>query len=196
LKRGSVLHSLIGEMERARFTGYCKIVSEKAPVLLVFSDGKIVLAECGTLIAHAAMEEISHSGDTPVDSSLHELSSAQIQLALEFNHEARVDAGVKPGRIYIARSQPRRDDTTPHPKSPTVGPSTGSHRVTVPERSSDHRTFVPADEETALLIRDLDALDSLDIQAMTENFRASCRQMIKKLELEHLLEKDARDEGS
>ena len=41
-------------------------------------------------------------------------------------------------------------------------------------------------------MRDLDALDALDIQTMTEKFRANCRQMIEKLELEHLLEKNTR----
>ncbi|HON82436.1 MAG TPA: hypothetical protein PLN56_10290 [Methanoregulaceae archaeon] len=192
LKRGYNLHSLIREMEGVCFSGYCKILSDKVPLLLVFSDGKIVLAEYGTLVAHAAMEEISHTRDKPVDGLLHELSFAQIKLALEFNPSARVDGGEKPADLYTVQPQPRRDAPTGKPKSPAVLSDNAPHRVTVPGSSRDPLTSVPVkDEEITLLIQDLDALDALDIQAMAKKFRMNCRQMIEKLELEHLLDKNA-----
>lgn len=194
LKRGMGLHSLIREMEEACLTGYCKIVSGDTPILLVFSNGKIILAEYGTLTARAAMEEISRTGGGQVDAVLHELSDAQIELALEFNPSARVDR--TEGRGAGMRST--LSGSRPHPVPPYRGSSPAgsgrlSSRGTEPATFSRHGIASGAsDEETSLLMRDLDALDALDIETMTEKFRANCRQMIEKLELEHLLEKNAR----
>ncbi len=194
LKRGLDLHSLIREMEEACLSGYCKVVSGEPSILLVFSSGKIILAEYGSLTARAAMEEISRTGGEPVDAVLHDLSDAQIELALEFNPSARIDragrgtAGMRspiPASRHRLVPTHRQSFPAGSGKVPPVGPEPGRF---------SGRGIPPgaADEETSLLMRDLDALDALDIQTMTEKFRANCRQMIEKLELEHLLEKNAR----
>jgi hypothetical protein len=194
LKRGSGLHSLIREMEEACLSGYCKIISGETPLLLVFSKGKIILAEYGTLTAHAAMDEISRSGGQPVDAVLHDLSDAQIQLALEFNPSARVGRGAeRPEGMRSAAPAPRHVPAHSHTGSSPADYGRMSSRKTEPGGLSGHVfTSETADDETSLLMRDLDALDALDIQTMTEKFRANCRQMIEKLELEHLLEKNTR----
>jgi hypothetical protein len=194
LRRGSGLHSLIREMEEACLSGYCKIVSGETPILLVFSTGEIILAEYGTLSARAAMDEISRAGGQPVDAVLHDLSDAQIQLALEFNPSARVNRGREgPAGMRSPAPAPRHD----------LAPLRTGHSLEDSGRRSSRKTEPgglsgsglrsgTADDETSLLMRDLDALDALDIQTMTEKFRANCRQMIEKLELEHLLEKNTR----
>ena len=194
LKRGAGLHSLIREMEETCFSGYCKIISGENPFLLVFSKGKIILAEYGTLTARAAMDEISRSGGQPVDAVLHDLSDAQIQLALEFNPSAWVGrGGEKPEGMRSAAPAPRHDPVLSSTGSSPADYGRMSSRMTEPGGSSGHiSTSETADDETSLLMRDLDALDALDIQTMTEKFRANCRQMIEKLELEHLLEKNTR----
>jgi hypothetical protein len=198
LKKGLPLHSLIREMADSGLTGYCKIVSSKTSILLVFSGGKIILAECGALTSRAAMDEISRTGGEPVDAVLHDLSETQIKLALEFNPSARVDQqgrvdrpGTEPAGQRSTADAPRVVFTLP-PEGPAKIPSR------VLERGGFSGHPIPSaggEDETALLMRDLDALDALGIQTMTEKFRANCRQMIEKLELEHLLEKNQRNEN-
>ncbi len=51
------------------------------------------------------------------------------------------------------------------------------------------------DDEVSLLIRELDALDGLEIESMAEKFRANCRLMIEKLDLEYLLEQNSGKEN-
>jgi hypothetical protein len=191
LKRGTDLHSLISEMERACLSGYCKIMTGETPILLVFSNGRIILVECGTLTARAAMEELSRAGGEPVDAVLHDLSDSQLKLALEFNPSARVDQRVEAAGVRPAAPAPGHDIPLHHRQS-SPGESRGvSSRGKEPGRFSGHSVpSPPSDDEASLLMRDLDALDALDIQTMTEKFRANCRQMIEKLELEHLLEKN------
>ncbi|NYT20390.1 MAG: hypothetical protein GKC07_01140 [Methanomicrobiales archaeon] len=193
LKRGSGLHSLIREMEEECLSGYCKIVSGETSILLVFSDGKIVLAEYGSLAARAAMDAISRTGEEPVDAVLHGLSDAQIELALEFNPSARIDRAARAPTGMRSPPPPLRHNIPrPHPEPRAAGTGSGAHRAMEPGFPGRGIPSEPADDETSLLMRDLDALDALDIQAMTEKFRANCRQMIEKLELEHLLEKSTR----
>jgi len=193
LKRGSDLHSLIREMERACLSGYCKIMTGETSILLVFSNGRIILAEYGTLTARAAMEELSRAGGQPVDAVLHDLSDSQLRLALEFNPSARVDRGVEPAGSHPAAPAPGHDIPLHHRESPPEDSRGVSSRGKETVRFPGHRVLSPpSDDEASLLMRDLDALDALDIQTMTEKFRANCRQMIEKLELEHLLEKDTR----
>ncbi|NTW92114.1 MAG: hypothetical protein HGA40_01550, partial [Methanoregulaceae archaeon] len=85
IKRESGLHSLISHMAEVSLSGYCKIISDETPILLVFRNGTIILAECGALKGPAAMEQISSLGDRMVDVVLHDLNEPQLGLALEFN---------------------------------------------------------------------------------------------------------------
>jgi len=193
LKRGSDLHSLIREMETACLSGYCKIMSGETSILLVFSNGRIILAEYGTLTARAAMDELSRAGGQPVDAVLHDLSDAQLKLALEFNPSARVDRGMQPVGVHSSAPPPGHDIPLHHRGSSPADPRSRSSGGGRGGGFSGHGFPSPStDDEAALLMRDLDALDALDIEIMTEKFRSNCRQMIEKLELEHLLEKNTR----
>jgi hypothetical protein len=193
LKRGSDLHSLIREMETACLSGYCKIMSGETSILLVFSNGRIILAEYGTLTGRAAMDEMSRTGGQPVDAVLHDLSDAQLKLALEFNPSTRVDRGMQPAGVPAAAPPPRYDSPLYHRESPPAHSRSASSHGKEPGGISGYGFPPPsADDDAALLMRDLDALDALDIQTMTEKFRSNCRQMIEKLELEYLLEKSTR----
>jgi hypothetical protein len=193
LKRGLDLHSLIREMEKACLSGYCKIMTGETSIMLVLSNGRIILAEYGTLTARAAMEELSRAGGEPVDAVLHDLSDSQLKLALEFNPSARVDRGVEPAGVHPAVPAPGHDIPLHHRVSAAADSRGASSRGKETRGFPGHGVpSPPSDDEASLLMRDLDALDSLDIQTMTEKFRANCRQMIEKLELEHLLEKNTR----
>jgi hypothetical protein len=48
-----------------------------------------------------------------------------------------------------------------------------------------------SDDYASLLSRELDALDALDIESMAEKFRANCRSMMERLELDHLIDQNS-----
>jgi hypothetical protein len=70
-------------------------------------------------------------------------------------------------------------------QGPHTGPTTETHVAGsgIPQ--------VPAsDDYASLLSRELDALDAMDIESMAEKFRANCRIMMERLELEHLIDQN------
>ena len=206
LKRGLGLHSLISHMVEVSLSGYCKIVSRETPILVVFRNGTIILAEYGELKGAAAMEQIYRSDDVNVDVIIHDLNAIQLQLALEFNPSCVLPRGVP---------TVERVDTPPSVLSEEVIPpqfqdlerareilSDGGGRshlgipAGIPPATANPPqpvTHTGADDEPSILIQELDALDMLEIESMAEKFRASCRQMIEKLDLEDLLKQNSGD---
>lgn len=207
LKRDLGLHSLISHMAEVSLSGYCKIISRETPILLVFRNGTIILAEYGELKGAAAMEQIYCAGDIKVDVIIHDLNAIQLQLALEFNPSCVLPRGVPTWE---------RVDTPPSVSNEEVIPpqfqELGKAGVTVPNGEGNSNPGIPAagtpptrikfsrqvpqtgvDDESSILIQELDALDILEIESMAEKFRASCRQMIEKLDLEDLLEQNSGD---
>jgi hypothetical protein len=207
LKRELGLHSLISNMAEVSFSGYCKIISRETSILLVFRNGTIILAEYGELKGAAAMEQISRAGDFNVDVILHDLNDTQLQLALEFNPSCVLPRGVQ--------TMERVDNPTPMSSEeaiPLQFKELGKAGVILSDEEDRSQPGVPdgtplvsvnpprpvpntADDEASMLIRELDALDVLEIESMAEKFRASCRQMIEKLDLDGLLEQNLGDEN-
>lgn len=206
IKRESGLHSLISHMEEVSLSGYCKIISDETPILLVFRNGTIILAECGALKGPAALEQISYLGDRMVDVVLHDLNDTQLGLALEFNPSCTFpEGGPARGRGTKPLSMPREGTIDPQSRQPEIGRTASAERGARPHPgvpAAPEKTMLtpPAykrgtEEEVSLLMRELDSLDRLDIESMTEKFRANCRLMIEKLDLEYLLEQNSGKEN-
>jgi hypothetical protein len=208
IKRESGLHSLIFHLTDVSLSGYCKIISDETPILLVFRNGTIILAEFGELKGPAALDQISRMGDRTVDVVLHDLNETQLELALEFNPSCALPRGVPIMRradfapsvpideiIRLQSRDPGKDSVIPvegkgwSQQGITVAPVLA--RPKLPRQVSQPVT----DDEVSLLIRELDALDGLEIESMAEKFRANCRLMIEKLDLEYLLEQNSGKEN-
>jgi hypothetical protein len=189
LKRGCSLQSLIQDLSDSAFSGYCRIALNTSSSTLVFKKGNILLAEYDDLEGDAALERICQSGLVTVDAVLHDLSPAQFDLALEFSQSSLVKSEKKMARV---NDQQKRNSIQ------------GSSHGTVPElRKTDLEEKIPAndgsgtpqlqasDDYASLLSRELDALDAMDIESMAEKFRANCRIMMERLELEHLIDQNS-----
>jgi hypothetical protein len=199
LKKGIALESLIRGLKEISFSGYCKTVSGESSALLVLKGGEIILAKSGNLEGDAALLAIIRLGDSLVDAVLHDLNGTQLQLAVEFNPSARV-RGETNQSPWAGRSGNERPRAPPGPAeqrpirrhaadSPDHGPAPAPLST---EKSWHQVSEKKNDDESALLMKELDALDAMDIESMAQKFRENCRQMIEKLELEHLLEHDIR----
>jgi hypothetical protein len=202
LKKGIGLQSLMKGLKEASFSGYCRIVSAETSSLLVLKEGDAILAKSGNLEGDEALLSIVDLRDSPVDAALHDLNETQLQLAMEFNPSARVRGGgnrTRGGEGF--RDERPRAPARPAEKGDTRQPA-GDARDRGPapapltaEKSWHQVPEQKGDDESALFMKELDALDMMDIETMAQKFRKNCRQMIEKLELEHLLEHDTRKGG-
>jgi hypothetical protein len=204
LKRGCNLFTLIQELHDSAFNGFCKSVHGSSSITLVFKNGNIHLAEYDALEGDAALERLFQNGTITVDAVLHDLSSVQLDLAVEFNPSSVVKSerigisavqqgghgtigdnhGISPNhlRTDVKKEQPdhrsRLVHTTPH---------------NIPREQHRAKSGIPIahttdDDDASLLSRELDALVAMDIESMAAKFRADYRLMMQRLELEHLIE--------
>jgi hypothetical protein len=205
LKRGCDLPALIQELKDTAFCGYCRIAPGSGSITIVFDKGDIRLAEYDTLEGDAALERIVQSGSLTVDAVLHDLSAAQLDLAVEFSPLSVV----KPGKRKIMPGQQASPGVSrSHHGTPTDSrnsgplkemPNPGSRPVHAghyhipaekPVVKSEISPIKAPDDDATLLSRELDALDSMDIESMAAKFRANCRLMMERLELEHLIDQN------
>jgi hypothetical protein len=208
IKRESGLHSLISHLAEVSLSGYCKIISAEIPILMVFRNGTIILAECGELKGPAALEQISRMGDIPVDVILHDLNETQLELALEFNPSCVLPSGVPIMKradnaplILIEGINPPQSreqgkgSMIPAEENARSQSPLSARPVPVRPKNPRQGSQSGTDDEGSILMRELEALDRLEIESMTEKFRANCRLMIEKLDLEHLLEQNTGKEN-
>jgi hypothetical protein len=199
LKKGIGLELLLNGLKEASFSGYCQIVSGETSLLLVLRGGEVILAKSGNLNGDAALVAIVDIRDSLVDAALHDLNETQLQLAVEFNPSAQVT-----GNVPLFPGEERSQGAGFRAPSPPAG--TGDTRLFEGDSREQGPASAPlisgknwhqvsgqkGDDESALLLKELDALELMDIETMARKFRKNCRQMIEKLELEHLLEHDPR----
>jgi len=205
LKRGCDLHTLIQELKDTAFSGYCRISPGSGSITLVFEKGKIRLAEYDTLEGDVALERLFQSGPVTVDAVLHDLSDAQLDLAVEFSplsvvkSERKRTLPAQQGGPGVSKSHhgtpPDYRNTGPLQEIPDPGSRPvheGPHHVIAEKpmvKSEISRIQIP-DDEASLLSRELDALEAMDIENMAAKFRANCRLMMERLELDYLIDKN------
>ena len=207
LKRGCSLQSLIQDLSDSAFSGYCRTALNTGSITLVFKKGNIQLAEYDDLEGDAALEQIRRSSTVTVDAVLHDLSPAQLDLAMEFSQSSVVKSEKKRGRItnqqisngvkgsnYSAFPDLRNIDLkekNPAQNNGTVLQGPHNSPTETPVAGNGIPQVQASDDYASLLSRELDALDAMDIESMAEKFRANCRIMMERLELEHLIDQNS-----
>lgn len=205
LKRGCDLHTLIQELKDTAFSGYCRISPGSGSITIVFEKGNIRLAEYDSLEGDAALERIFQSGPVTVDTVLHDLSDAQLGLAVEFSPLSVVKSGRKmiltdqQGSPGVGRSYHgtpldfRNTGLKKEINDPGSQPVHADPQKTPAEKpgvKSEISRIQAHDDDASLLSRELEALDTMDIENMAAKFRANCRLMMERLELEHLIDQN------
>jgi hypothetical protein len=206
LKRRCSLHTLIQELRDSAFDGYCRIALGSGSITLVFVKGTIRLAQYDPLAGDAALERIFQSGLVTVDAVLHDLSPAQLDLAMEFNPLSVVKSemtgisadqqgshGVSGNNDGTPRDLRKNGMKKEMPVHGTHPVQADPHRI--PAEKPVVKSEIPCiqatdDDDASLLSRELDALDAMDIESMAAKFRANYRIMMERLELEHLVDQN------
>jgi hypothetical protein len=203
LKKGIHLEDLLQGMSKASFCGYCKIVTKEGSDILVLRGGRVILAHSGNFQGDEALAAIIRREDSGVDAILHDLSTAQLQLAIEFNpadqvlrtENAHFHRELTQGKSARALQEPLEDKKeklkAKPPKVPSVKDASEA-KIKDWHQGSDQK----GDLATSPLLQELEALDMKDIEHIAEKFRENCRQMIERLELEYLLDSEKQEGGS
>jgi hypothetical protein len=198
LKKGCDLHTLIQELRDSAFSGYCRMSPGSGSITLVFDKGTIQLAQYDALEGDAALERICNSGPVTVNAVLHDLSPVQLAMAMEFSPLSVVKTEME--RIRVSPQGDRDRVTSPILRKSGPEKETADQRSR-PDRAAPHTTPVEkhvarrkvpqiqaTDDDISLLSRELDALDSMDIESMAAKFRANYRLLMERLELDHLID--------
>ena len=207
LKKGCALNSLIDELVLTAFSGYCRIIADSRSVTLVFQQGIILLAEYDTLQGDSAWTRIVQDGRMIADAVINDLTAPQVDLAIEFSPQARVtntqpprkggDQGDQRGPAQAAVPVPDDTGGTREPFRRGSGPVRlyeSAETVRIAAGAQDSAPPLPGDNDLFLL-KDLESLDAMDIENIAEKFRANCRLMIERLNLEHLITQKSKKEA-
>ncbi len=99
LERNTSISSLLHHLHTREFQGTCKINRGGSKILLVFDQGRIILAEYGNLVGDAALGMICTHRLDRVDALISDLDDAQIRLSLEFNPSGKVRGNQEPSWV-------------------------------------------------------------------------------------------------
>lgn len=90
IRRDTALSAVLAELRDTSFSGYALVSHGNGPFSLVFSGGTCILAEYQNLLGVAAWQAVQAQGEEKVEVELNLLTEQQLQLADEFNKNARV----------------------------------------------------------------------------------------------------------
>lgn len=201
IKKGIGLHALCRDLAESGFTGCCTFTSGPRICVFVMESGRCILAEDRELQGHAAWAAITKDGNREGEAVLADLSAAQIKISREFNKSAAISESSRPTSLFKERSPAPSHDTAataravakPGIKREHVQPDgerQPPRRSSQPPAARSSRDSVSETDGFTIVERDLDALDAMDIETMTEKIRTSARLTVERLNLEHLMEKD------
>jgi hypothetical protein len=160
------LSSLLDELKNGRFTGYCFSEVENVLVTVVLDGGICLLADYPPDKGSNALQVLQMKVDNTIDAELYSLTPAQMKLALEFNREYRVGMSAKPVVLHM---KPQK----------------------IPERSLKKRMKAKKKEQES---QDFDeqmrAIEEMNLNEMTDDFKDAFKDVIYRLDLDHLMEND------
>jgi hypothetical protein len=198
IRRGIVLHSLLDEMEKSGFSGYCTLSYDTLNCTLVLHSGNYILAEYGKTEGDAAWLKMHDLMTKKVDAALTNLSEPQLKLCIEFNSPAELLEPVKRARHppvknvlphvrseALARPEPRHaknGERSGQPSGIAVKTVAKPNEIIKAPRSVEN-------EDLEIFDRDLGTLDDVNLDEMTRKIRESCMVTVEKLHLDHLIQK-------
>jgi hypothetical protein len=124
MERNTSLISLLKQLHIQAFQGSCRINHDGTAILLVFDQGKIILAEYDKLAGDAALDIICTHRFARVDAIISDLDDAQIRLSLEFNPSWKVQGDREPPCILSPEimSTPGSKPSLPEEPAPEPEP--------------------------------------------------------------------------
>jgi len=195
LIKSTTTRALIDEIIAEQFTGICTIVLGSESATLVLNDGQVVLAEYGGIKGQHALETALEGEENEVAAELNLLTPEQVRLALEFNPPFTIGTPGRSGRPSAGRGAPGGATPPAGPKG--VGAVSSSRRRPKPAAEVHHIPMPgvkPAQETTEASQSGGDEIDALvqnmeemDVEQLVGSFKLNCRDMLKKIHLDHLI---------
>ena len=216
IKKGILFRSLLEEMEKTRFTGYCTISFGLETCTLVLNSGIYILADYDKLEGEHAWQKMQKLLEMKVDASLTTLNTVQLDLAREFNPHATLPSFVR--KSPTTAGQDRNNQSRYQEEKMTfremwyrgmsgatekTGSTHGTSTSTTEQHPAPGRSQPPeprnlpvsnrhqeqdTEEMGSNIERDLEALDNMDIDEMTKKIRENCKVTIEQMDLDHLIE--------
>jgi hypothetical protein len=190
--KGIPLRTLLSELEKRRFTGYCATPIAGASALLVMEEGKYVLAEYRGIRGRDALDAIRSIGDPLVDVVIAPSKSDQVAEMVRMNDTYLVNPPRPPGAqgppittvirpVSIGGSQGKpvkvlavqtrtREEKAPAPKLAAGAKATGKPAAVQPG---------PAER------LDRKGLDHL--KTLKDSFKSDAADLLSELNLGHLV---------
>jgi hypothetical protein len=207
--KGIPLRTLLSELEKRRFTGYCAMPIAGVTALLVMEEGRYILAEYRGIRGRDALESVRLIGDPSVDVVLAPLPRDRLAEMRRTNEPFLVDPPRKPGSP--GTEIPART-TVIRPVS--IGGGTGKpvRVVTVQTRRKEERAQQPAavrgakgpaaargTAQAGQSDRSLDRKGLEHIKSLKDSFKTDAAELLSELNLGYLVagqpKKDKGNEG-
>ena len=162
------LSAILEDLKTSQFTGYALIQIGAGEITLVTDGGAILLAHLPPGQGSDALQLMQQYTGETVNADLYGLAPAQMKLALEFNHDFRIETAAKKS---VLRIKPQRIGAKP------------------PKRGRIAAAPLQAGSDIEAQLR---VLDTLNVDVMTAQIRDDFRGVVEDLDLGHLLEQDER----
>jgi hypothetical protein len=190
IRRDEIGSKTLEELTQSDFTGYAIFNLDPNSFTLVFSGGICVLAEGGGERGTPVLRKV-REGEVPGEVAVYSLTGPQLALAQEFNQGCRVRGdGKRPASRPTSPARRCEVGAMPEPLRP--GTQDAAVRQGVEKRPKrDPYPREPADvSHEDPVLRDLAALDAINVDQMAVDLKDSYISILDRLELGHLIEKD------
>lgn len=195
LIKSTTTRALTNEINAERFTGICTIVLGSESAILVLNDGEVVLAEYGGMKGQHALDTVLDGEEDEVAAELNLLTPDQVRLALEFNPLFAIETPGRSGRPSAGKGAPGR--TAPPTAQKSIDAVSSSRRRPKPAAEVHHIPMPgvkPAQEKAEAPQSGGDEINELvqnmeemDVEQLVGSFKLNCRDMLKKIHLDHLI---------
>lgn len=191
--KGIPLRTLLSELEKRRFSGYCAIPIAGASALLVMDEGRYILAEYRGIRGRDALESIRSIGNPLVDVVIGPAEKAQLAGMMESNEPFLVDPPRRPGSQgpEVARST-----TIIRPVSIGGGPGKPVRVIAVETRRpgekprpaiAGRREKAPTGKAVPGQAERLDRKGLEHLKTMRDSFKTDAADLLSELNLGHLV---------
>ncbi|MFA4861074.1 hypothetical protein [Methanoregula sp.] len=218
IKKHEKIRLILEALGHERFCGICTLSYPAGKGTLVFRHGDCILAKVMALYGDAGLLDLLPFLDETGDAAITLLDEAQLRLALEFNKKALVkkpgilavariakshhlsvslaDANPPAGtgspsgtETVILRSHTPKKMVSAQPHTPHNASRSAPRNTLQDEHDIADGGLDGTGSGSTSFDQDMETLDSLDLENVTNKIRGDCRTLVKQLDLEHLLER-------
>lgn len=170
--RDETVLGIIKELGETGYSGSCSGIFGDSAAELIFEEGKIVLAESAGKAGSDALKEIHSNSDGIVTAELSLYNEAQLKLAREFNRGCLIE------QEFFDSLFSGLNDKDQSEGEYSEGPA---DKIAAAGKGPEDPDMSELDEIN---------LDESEIQSIITNFRSGAKDLLKKINLDHLVVED------